>query len=57
MFWKEISAKKLIFMQKRAGSDRIKVLAQMKKDGGQLRFVQGTSEVPAGYTKAFIAGF
>lgn len=29
----------------------------MKKHGGQLRFVQGTPEVPAGYTKAFIAGF
>ena len=44
-------------MQKRAGSDRIKVLVQMTKHGGQLRFVQGTSEVPEGYTKAFIAGF
>lgn len=29
----------------------------MKKHGGELRFVQGTPEVPAGYTKAFIAGF
>ena len=57
MFRREISAKKLIFMQKRAGSDRIKVLVQMTKHGGQLRFVQGTSEVPEGYTKAFIAGF
>ena len=29
----------------------------MKKHGGNLRFVQGTPEVPEGYTKAFIAGF
>ena len=29
----------------------------MKKHGGELRFVQGTTEVPEGYTKAFITGF
>ena len=29
----------------------------MKKHGGNLRFIQGTQEVPEGYTKAFIANF